>query len=224
MRKVLEITFAGEDDLEVVLASGSSDALALVHERRPSAALVDVTLRTTDGYELCRQLKQAAPGMLVLILSSKQTPYDPSRGSACGADDHVDKPFDTQALIERVRTLLERAPVAAVENVPAYPTQGAIQPMPVLQPDPAPQPIESVPPAELEIIPESVPPEPMRAESEPAAPVRPPVSGRDAAILSAATVRPGDEAPVNGSGNGLAALGGRLSDLGLTSQGRSSTV
>jgi hypothetical protein len=87
-----------------------------------------------------------------------------------------------------------------------------------LQPDPAPQPIESVPPAELEIIPESVPPEPMRAESEPAAPVRPPVSGRDAAILSAATVRPGDEAPVNGSGNGLAALGGRLSDLGLTSE------
>jgi CheY-like chemotaxis protein len=120
MRRVLEITFAGEDDLEVVLASGSSEALGLLGERRPSLVLVDVTLGAVDGYALCQQIKQASPRTPVVILASKQSPYDPSRGAACGADDHVDKPFDTQALIERVRGILERAP-AVVEEAPQVP-------------------------------------------------------------------------------------------------------
>jgi CheY-like chemotaxis protein len=227
MRKVLEITFAGEDDLEVVLASGSGDAMALLNERRPGVALVDVTLSPTDGYALCQQIKQAAPGTQVLLLSSKQNPYDPSRGAAAGADDHVDKPFDTQALIERVRTLIERAPVAAVDNVPAYPVRAVIEPKPVVQEPPAYQrrlePVLAEPPAaELEIVPDSEPP----PAPEPSTPPPPPppstapiqVSTADAEALAAATVRPSDKAPSNGSSNGLSALGGRLSDLGLTSE------
>jgi DNA-binding response OmpR family regulator len=180
MRKVLEITFAGEDDLEVVIASGSGEAMNLTHDRRPSVALEDVTMSPSDGYTLCQQNKQAAPGTQVLLLSSKQNPYDPSRGAASGADDHVDKPFDTQALIERVRSLLERAPVAAVGMAPAYPVQPVVAAVPVMQAEPVyqpmPEPVLAEP--ELEIVPDSEPfaPAPHAPAPHAAAPnVTPPI-------------------------------------------------
>lgn len=113
MRKVLEITFAGETDLEVVVAANASEALDRLNQHRPTAAIIDAALSGSDGYSLCEQIKRQAPGTRVLLLSSKQHPYDPSRGTSCGAEDHADKPFDTQSLIDRVRTLLATAPTAA---------------------------------------------------------------------------------------------------------------
>jgi hypothetical protein len=52
-------------------------------------------------------------------LSSKQQPYDRARGSAVGADDFVDKPFDTQQLLEKVTTIARRAASAPVMAVAA---------------------------------------------------------------------------------------------------------
>jgi hypothetical protein len=44
----------------------------------------------------------------VILLSSKQQPYDRNRGGQVGADDHIDKPFDTQQLIDKVNTALKK--------------------------------------------------------------------------------------------------------------------
>jgi CheY-like chemotaxis protein len=115
MRKVLEITFAGED-FRTVLCETADEALGKLGEN-PQVALVDAGLDNAAGYELCQKIKAAAPNVAVVMLSSKQQPYDRARGSAVGADDFVDKPFDTQQLLEKVTTIARRAassPVMAV--------------------------------------------------------------------------------------------------------------
>jgi len=122
MRKVLEITFAGPD-YRVVTATGPDDALAKLRSERPALVIADITLEPRNGYDLCKQIKQVAPGTPVIILSSKQNPYDAARGSAAQADDHMDKPFDTQQMIDKVKKLLEGAggvrPTAAVGGATA---------------------------------------------------------------------------------------------------------
>ena len=118
MRKVLEITFAGED-YRTVLAGSADEAIALLRSESPSVALVDAGLGTSSGYDLCQQIKAHAPGTAVLLLSSKQQPYDRSRGSAAGADDFMDKPFDTQQLIEKVKALAKNAAAGAVAAAPS---------------------------------------------------------------------------------------------------------
>jgi hypothetical protein len=50
------------------------------------------------------------------MLSSKQNPFDPARGAQ--ADDHIDKPFDTQVLQDRARQLIGAAPKASDTEVP----------------------------------------------------------------------------------------------------------
>jgi DNA-binding response OmpR family regulator len=107
MRKVIEITFAGED-FRTVLAENADDAMSKLHADRPSVVLVDAGFEGNTGYDLCQRLKSAAPGVGVLLLSSKQQPYDRARGTQAGADDFIDKPFDTQQLIDKVGTLLRR--------------------------------------------------------------------------------------------------------------------
>jgi CheY-like chemotaxis protein len=116
MRKVIEITFSGED-FRLILCSTAAEALGKLSER-PNVALVDAGLEGTSGYELCRQLKAAQPGLGVVILSSKQQPFDKALGGQVGADDFTDKPFDTQQLIDKVNTLAKKAP-AAVAAAPA---------------------------------------------------------------------------------------------------------
>lgn len=132
MRKVLEITFAGEN-YKTVLASSAAEAVNLAKTERPAIALVDHTLADTSGYELCRDLKAAVPGLAVLILSSKQTPFDKARAAATGVDDFMDKPFDTQKLLDKVGQVLAApraaagaAPVAQAPIAPAAPAPGAM--------------------------------------------------------------------------------------------------
>jgi CheY-like chemotaxis protein len=124
MRKVLEITFAGED-FRTVLCESADEALAKLGEN-PQVALVDAGLDNAGGYELCQKIKAASPNVAVVMLSSKQQPYDRARGSAVGADDFVDKPFDTQQLLEKVTTIARRAASA--------PVMTAVAPAPVVMP------------------------------------------------------------------------------------------
>jgi CheY-like chemotaxis protein len=117
MRKVLEITFAGED-FRTVLCESADEALGKLGEN-PQVALVDAGLDNAAGYDLCQKIKAAAPNVAVVMLSSKQQPYDRARGSAVGADDFVDKPFDTQQLLEKVTTIARRAASAPVMTIAA---------------------------------------------------------------------------------------------------------
>src|SRR5690348_739127 len=128
MRKVFEITFAGES-FKTVLASSAEEALNLAKTERPALALVDHTLADMTGYDLCRELKAIAPSMAVVVMASKQSPYDKARGSATGVDDFMDKPFDTQKLIDKVNQVLSQpraAAAAAKAPAPVAPVQATI--------------------------------------------------------------------------------------------------
>lgn len=145
MRKVLGITFAG-DEFEAMLAESPQQAMSQLDQFRPDMVLLDVTLGETNGYDLCRQVKSRAPGTPVMILSSRQQPYDPVRGAEVQADDFIDKPFDTQQLREKVKKLMVQnggrvaaAPArpAAMASAPARPAIPRTPP-PAMPPPPAP--------------------------------------------------------------------------------------
>jgi DNA-binding response OmpR family regulator len=118
MRKVLEITFAGED-FRVVTADTASSALSLMREE-PVAAVIDTGLGGDDGYALAKAVRSRDPRVAVVLLSSRYNPYDAARGRDAGADDYSDKPFDTQALLDKVKKAMvareSAKPAAAVAH------------------------------------------------------------------------------------------------------------
>jgi CheY-like chemotaxis protein len=123
MRRVLEITFSG-DEYHPIIASNADEAVSALRNDAPHIALIDAHLGAENGYDLCRQVKSALPHVKVLLLTSKQRPYDADQGTAAGADDYFDKPFDSQKLLDKVAALasvLEAAPAESPQPEPAQP-------------------------------------------------------------------------------------------------------
>ena len=118
MRKVLEITFTGPD-FRVVTANSPDAALQKLKSDKPDVVISDLSLDPVNGYDLCKAIKKAAPGTPVLLLSSKQNAFDAAKGTAAQADDHMDKPFDTQQMIDKVKKLLAAGPQPAAAAPPA---------------------------------------------------------------------------------------------------------
>jgi len=127
MRKVLEITFAGED-FRVISAESADAAFAKLRSERPSIVLCDVTLDGPGGYAICAKIKSENPTVAVLLLASKQQPYDAHKGQSARADDFIEKPFDTQQLIDKVKRLATRPAEAASPARPAAPAPMSIGP------------------------------------------------------------------------------------------------
>ena len=107
MHKAVQITFACED-IHVTAVSTLQEALAKAREAKPDVALIDVHLAGTDGYSVCQALKAdpATAAAPILLLGNNAEPIDEARVQAAGAAGHILKPFETQALIDRVKALL----------------------------------------------------------------------------------------------------------------------
>jgi CheY-like chemotaxis protein len=140
MRKVFELTLLGEE-VTLVTHDGSDSLLARARDARPAAAIVDVNLGSTTGYDVCRALKSdAVIGRIpVLLLFSEQNPIDEARLKDCGAEGSFSKPFESQALIDRVKQLLStsQSQLAAVQAPAPKPTAtigSAIPSPPVITP------------------------------------------------------------------------------------------
>jgi CheY-like chemotaxis protein len=235
MRKVLEITFAGED-FRVVAADSSQAALASMNEG-PVAAVNDTSLEGSDGYALAKELRARDPRLAIVLLSSRYNPYDPNRGREAGADDYTDKPFDTQALIDKVKKAIQArettkqtaTPIAAPPAPAAHvagPMGGAqrppLSPTGIQRPASATQrthtlSFESSPPAGPAIArttPSGAPivqPQQIRAAGQPLSPA----VTMEHMVRTAVPPRPGEAAPaVAAAMNGQ--LANKLGDLGLT--------
>jgi CheY-like chemotaxis protein len=140
MRKVLEMTFAGED-FRVISADSADAGFAKLRSDRPSIVLCDVTLDGSGGYAICAKIKAENPAVAVLLMASKQQPYDAHKGQSARADDFIEKPFDTQQLIDKVKRLATRPAEAAPPARPPAPSAPGQPPMsigPATQPGVAP--------------------------------------------------------------------------------------
>jgi CheY-like chemotaxis protein len=121
MRRVLEITFSGED-FKVITAEGAQSALGKLAEE-PRVVVIDTSLGGDDGYALCKEIRRRDSSAALILLSSRHNPYDQAKGRDAGADDYMDKPFDTQQMIDKVRKVL-----LAHESGAAQPAAGAAHP------------------------------------------------------------------------------------------------
>lgn len=118
MRRIIELTFAGEDATVTAVDSGDA-AIARAADLAPDIVLADASM-PTDGYKVASAIK-ATPGLertAVIVMASQKHPYDEGKGKAAGVDDHVIKPFDTQHVIDKVKRVLAQ-PRAAAAAKPA---------------------------------------------------------------------------------------------------------
>jgi DNA-binding response OmpR family regulator len=100
---------------QVETAADGETALRLGMEGGFDIVLLDLMLPGLDGIAVCRRLKMARPGLLVLILTALGSEDDKVGGLSAGADDYLTKPFGVRELLARVEALERRGRTAAAE-------------------------------------------------------------------------------------------------------------
>ena len=70
--------------------------------------LLDVMMPKMNGFDVCKNIRNAKNPVPILLLTAKGTINDKTEGFECGADDYLIKPFDIQEVLLRVRALLRR--------------------------------------------------------------------------------------------------------------------
>ncbi len=86
----------------------------------PDVCVLDIMLPHVDGYELCKQIKKAKPGLPVIFLTAKAETQDLVRGFEAGGTDYIRKPFSMEEVIVRIENQLAmvRHSAAASDPVP----------------------------------------------------------------------------------------------------------
>ena len=105
---LLVATRLKRDGYDVVTARTGAEAFALLQERRPEVAVLDIGMPPPDGLEIVRRVRKDADlhGTRLVLLTAKAQESDVRRGLEAGADAYVSKPFSPSDLSARVKELL----------------------------------------------------------------------------------------------------------------------
>lgn len=92
---------------EIDLASDGIKALRQIEQSPPDLILLDVMMPGIDGYEVTRRIRNnPAISYIPILLITAFHQSSVVEGLDAGADDFIRKPFDTDELLARVRSLL----------------------------------------------------------------------------------------------------------------------
>ena len=89
------------------IVNDGESALEAVDSFAPNLILLDLMLPGIDGYQVCREVR-AKLQTPIIMLSAKGEVFDKVLGLEMGADDYMEKPFDSKELVARVKAVLRR--------------------------------------------------------------------------------------------------------------------
>ena len=94
----------------VETAQDGVEGLDKAMEQAFDLILLDLALPLKDGFDVCRDLRQAGIATPILMLTARTQTSDKVVGLKLGADDYVTKPFSSAELLARIEALLPGRP------------------------------------------------------------------------------------------------------------------
>ncbi len=106
--RILVKTILEKAGYSVVEAEDGEAALRLVNEEEPDLVLLDVMIPGIEGWEVCRRIREneATRRLPIIMVTVRTTDEDIQRSVECGANAHINKPFDQRELLDTIKKLL----------------------------------------------------------------------------------------------------------------------
>ncbi len=101
---IVDLAFDGEEAIEF--------GLSCIYD----AIILDVMIPYKDGYEVLKTLRNNNINTPIIMLTAKSEVLDKVKGLDLGADDYLSKPFETEELLARIRSITRRVGDVPVEK------------------------------------------------------------------------------------------------------------
>ena len=103
----LEKDYLELSDFKVDIETNGRAGLLAALSEEYDLFILDLMLPDVDGFEICRQIREAKD-VPILLVTAKKEDIDKIRGLGLGADDYITKPFSPSELVARVKAHLAR--------------------------------------------------------------------------------------------------------------------
>jgi len=96
-----------ESDMQVCAeAEDVIDAIDSIERTQPDAAIVDVSLKTSNGIELVKEIRSRFPAVRTLVWSMYDESLYAERALKAGASGYINKRYSRETMIDALRTVL----------------------------------------------------------------------------------------------------------------------
>lgn len=108
----LAVTRMLDKDYIVLEASNGEEAVDMAGREKPDVILMDLMMPSMDGYTACSLIKadQETKTIPVIILTGIGHESNKKFAMEMGADGYITKPFNSQALVDAIASILTKGP------------------------------------------------------------------------------------------------------------------
>lgn len=99
--------FLRKENYTVSVAQTGEKALELYEKYGAKVIVLDIMLPGMDGFAVCSKIRETS-NTHILIASAKAEKNDKLKGLNLGADDYIEKPYDVDILIAKIKGILKR--------------------------------------------------------------------------------------------------------------------
>ncbi len=100
--------YLGMNDFDVTLAKNGMEGFEKYKKGNFDLCILDVMMPYKDGYTLAREIRERNQEVPIVFLTAKTMKEDVLKGYKVGADDYLNKPFDSEVLLMKIRAIMQR--------------------------------------------------------------------------------------------------------------------
>lgn len=99
--------FLRKENYTVSVASTGEKAMELYERYGAKLVVLDIMLLGMDGFAVCTKIRESS-NTHILIVSARTDKEDKLKGLNLGADDYIEKPYDIDILLAKIRGIFKR--------------------------------------------------------------------------------------------------------------------
>jgi len=96
------------NDYNVTHAKDGIEGLIMFKNNDFDLCILDVMMPRKDGFSLAKDIRSSNKEIPIIFLTAKTLKEDVLRGYQVGADDYLNKPFDSEVLLFKIKAILQR--------------------------------------------------------------------------------------------------------------------
>ena len=99
------------NDFDVTLAKNGMEGFEKFKKDNFDLCILDVMMPYKDGYTLAKEIREKNAEVPIIFLTAKALKEDVLKGYKVGADDYLNKPFDSEVLLMKIQAIIQRKTV-----------------------------------------------------------------------------------------------------------------
>ena len=104
------------NDYEVTHAKNGMEGFEKFKKDDYDLCILDVMMPYKDGFTLAKEIREKDEDVPIIFLTAKAMKEDVLKGYKAGADDYLNKPFDSEVLLMKIKAIMQRKTTESIAD------------------------------------------------------------------------------------------------------------